>query len=214
MANPTLQIILLIFIISYLPPTIAIYKTVCDCSKPITKGLFSMSDPYYCKIKPIDRNLPTRMDYTLMTKIKPVQKWTGYTCSQWVKTKRVVGSFWIGAFDTSYFHDSKYVEPFDCWNMINNKKCGGNEIIQSGTTYKFYQEPIGEGAWYATKEYKTLNCLAETITITQETPEPSIRTPFGFHKVNILEGKFIFNYNTIVWHAPNPKHVSCETNVE
>ena len=66
-----------------------------------------MSDPYYCKIKPIDRNLPTRMDYTLMTKIKPVQKWTGYTCSQWVKTKRVVGSFWIGAFDTNYFHDSK-----------------------------------------------------------------------------------------------------------
>ena len=126
----------------------------------------------------------------------------------------MVGSFWIGAFDTSYFHDSKYVEPFDCWNMINNKKCGGNEIIQSGTTYKFYQEPIGEGAWYATKEYKTLNCLAETITITQETPESSIRTPFGFHKVNILEGKFIFNYNTIVWHAPNPKNVSCETNVE
>ena len=28
-----------------------------------------------------------------------------------------------------------------------------------------------------------------------------------------MEGKFIFNYNTIVWHAPNPKNVSCETNV-
>ena len=65
MANPTLQIILLTFIISYLPPTIAIYKTVCDCSKPITKGLFSMSDPYYCKTKPIDHDLPTRKDYTL-----------------------------------------------------------------------------------------------------------------------------------------------------
>ena len=210
MANPTLQLFLL-FIILYILPTDAIYKSVCDCSKPKAKGLLNLNDPYYCKITPPDHTEERLKDYEIITTVRPAQKWKAYTCSQWVKTKRIVGSFWIGSFDTTYFHDSMFVDPADCWNMVMNKKCGGNTIVHHGTTYTFSSEPVGEGKWYSTKEYKTLNCLAEEITMSQETPTSPLHSPFGYHNVSIQSEKFIFNHNTIVWRTQNVVNTTCST---
>ena len=210
MANPNLQLFLLLTIF-YFIPTEAIYKSVCDCSKPITKGLLDLNDPYYCKTNPPTHSVERVKEYELITKIRPVQKYKAYTCSQWVKTKRIIGSFWVGAFDTTYFNDPKYVDPMDCWNMVDHLKCGGNKVIHNGLTYSFSSEPAGDGSWYSTKEYKTVNCLAEEIAITQETPESPIHTPFGYHNVSIHAEKLIFNHNTIVWRTPNYSNVTCTT---
>ena len=210
MANPTLHLFLS-FAILYILPTDAIYKSVCDCSKPKAKGLLNLNDPYYCKTLPPEHSEEKLKDYEIITTVKPAQKWKAYTCSQWVKTKRIVGSFWIGSFDTTYFHDSMFVEPADCWNMVMNKKCGGNTIIQSGTTYTFSSEPVGDGKWYSTTDYKTLNCLAEEITMSQETPTSPLHSPFGYHNVSIQSEKFIFNHNTIVWRTQNVVNTTCST---
>ncbi|KAI9565081.1 hypothetical protein GHT06_008833 [Daphnia sinensis] len=55
--------------------------------------------------------------------------------------------------------------------MINDRKCGGNIMQASPTSLSFTATPTGKGAWYATREYHVLNCLAEEITLRQETPE-------------------------------------------
>ena len=210
MANPTLQLFLL-FLVLYILPTDAIYKSVCDCSKPKAKGLLNLNDPYYCKTTPPDHSEERQKDYELITTVRPAQKWKAYTCSQWIKTKRIVGSFWVGSFDTTYFHDSKIVQPDDCWNMVMNKKCGGNTIVHSGTTYTFSSEPVGDGKWYSTNDYTTLNCLAEEITMSQETPTSPLHSPFGYHNVSIQSEKFIFNHNTIVWRTQNVVNTTCST---
>ena len=210
MATPILKLFLL-FLFCPILSIHAIYFSVCDCSKPTTKGLLDLKDPYYCKTTPITHGSASRTDYSLITRLKPSLKWKAYTCSQWVKTKRIIGSFWIGSYDTTYLHDSKFVEPADCWNMVQNFKCGGNIMIKSGSTYTFSREPTGDGKWYATREYTTLNCLAEEITMTQESPNEPIHSPFGYHNVSIRDEKLIFNHNTVVWQTPQPKNVTCNT---
>ncbi len=202
----------LVFVASVLIiPTTAVYKSVCDCSKPITKGLIDLKDPYYCKTTPIDHGPVALKDYSLVTRLKPTLRWKAYTCSQWIKTKRIIGSFWIGSYDTTYFHDLKHVEPADCWRMVQNLKCGRNTMIQSGSTFTFSHEPTGDGHWYSTTEYTTLNCLAETITLSQASPDDPIHSPFGYHNISISNEHFFFNFNTIVWQTPRPTNNTCET---
>ncbi|KZR97246.1 Uncharacterized protein APZ42_007987, partial [Daphnia magna] len=53
--------------------------------------------------------------------------------------------------------------------------------------------------WYAIKEYQTLNCIAEQITLRQEIPDSPIESPFGLLNTTQQEGQFIQYQNTIVW---------------
>ncbi|KAI9549992.1 hypothetical protein GHT06_007060 [Daphnia sinensis] len=137
--------------------------------------------------------------YTLMTKQKPVKTWKGWTCKQWVRTKKITGSFWIGSFDTVFSQETKLISPLECWEMINDRKCGGNIMQASPTSLSFTATPTGEGAWYATREYHVLNCLAEEITLRQETPESQIESPFGYLNATQQDGQVTKNHNTIVW---------------
>ena len=78
----------------------------------------------------------------------------------------------------------------------------------SEKTYSFTQEPVWEGKWYATREYKVLNCLGQTKTLRAE--DGPIQSPFGIHNVSISAGHFSINHNTIVWNAPEkPKKANC-----
>ncbi|KAK4035894.1 hypothetical protein OUZ56_027973 [Daphnia magna] len=121
-----------------------------------------------------------------MTKQNPVKTWKGWTCKQWIKTKKITGSFWIGSFDTVYSQETKLLSAIECWEMAGT------------TTLSFTSTPTGEGKWYAIKEYHALNCLAEEITLKQETPESLVESPFGFLNTTQQEGEYTQNHNTIV----------------
>ncbi|KAK4037730.1 hypothetical protein OUZ56_029759 [Daphnia magna] len=72
--------------------------------------------------------------------------------------------------------------------------------MQTGPTgLSFTATPTGEAKWYAIKEYQTLNCIAEQITLRQEKPDSPIESPFGLLNTTQQEGQFIQNQNTIVW---------------
>ncbi|KAK4007240.1 hypothetical protein OUZ56_012400 [Daphnia magna] len=72
--------------------------------------------------------------------------------------------------------------------------------MQTGPTgLSFTATPTGEGKWYAIKEYQTLNCIAEQITLRQEKPDSPIESPFGLLNTTQQKGQFIQNQNTIVW---------------
>ncbi|KZS05673.1 Uncharacterized protein APZ42_031086 [Daphnia magna] len=88
----------------------------------------------------------------------------------------------VWSFDTVYSQETKLLSAIECWEMVNNKKCGGNLMQAGTTTLTFTSTPTGEGKWYAIKEYHALNCLAEEITLKQETPESLVESPFGILK--------------------------------
>ncbi|KAK4037694.1 hypothetical protein OUZ56_029725 [Daphnia magna] len=83
--------------------------------------------------------------------------------------------------------------------MVNDKKCGDNNMQTGPTGLSFTATPTGEGKWYAIKEYQTLNCIAKQITLRQEKPDSPIESPFGLLNTTQQEGEFIQNQNTIVW---------------
>ncbi|KZS02335.1 Uncharacterized protein APZ42_000668, partial [Daphnia magna] len=108
-------------------------------------------------------------------------------------------SFWIGSFDTVYFQETILITPFECWRMVNDKKRGDNNMQTGPTGLSFTATPTGEGKRYAIKEYQTLNCIAEQITLRQEKPDSPIESPFGLLNTTQQERQFIQNQNTIVW---------------
>ncbi|KZS06710.1 Uncharacterized protein APZ42_029739, partial [Daphnia magna] len=57
----------------------------------------------------------------------------------------------------------------------------------------FTATPTGESKWYAIKEYQTLNCIAEEITLRQEIPDHPIESRFGPLNTTQQEGQFIQN---------------------
>ena len=181
--------------------------TVCDCNKPNTRGLLDLTDPAFCGTNHADYpkyyNKPAK--YRIMTKQTYHLELEGLTCSEWVQTKRITGSFWYGSFDTEHFHTSRAVTQEECRNMKASKTCAGNKMIQNNKAYSFIQEPVGEGSWNSIKEYSVVNCVAHEITLRQEEPDGLLISPFGYHNVSITTGHFQFNHNTIVWNIPKEK---------
>ncbi|KAK4006533.1 hypothetical protein OUZ56_011687 [Daphnia magna] len=165
------------------------------------RGILDFELPYYCdNEKPETQHLPRiPTTYTLVTKQKPAATWKGWICRQWTKTKKITGSFWIGYFDTVYSQETILITPVECWRMVNDKKCGDNNMQTGPTGLSFTATPTGEGKWYAIKEYQTLNCIAEQTTLRQEKPDSPIESPFGLLNTTQQEGLFIQNQNTIVW---------------
>ena len=153
---------------------------VCDCNKAKTRGILDINKPYYCQNGAITPHKPRiTSTYTLVTKQKPIVTWKGWSCQQWVKSIKIVGSFWIGSFDTIPSQQTRLVSALECWEMINSRKCGENLMQSSATTLSFTASPTGEGKWYATREYHALNCLVEEITLKQNPDEHLIESPFG-----------------------------------
>ena len=174
---------------------------VCDCNKAKTRGILDINKPYYCQNGAIDTPHKPRIasTYTLVTKQKPIVTWKGWSCQQWIKSKKIVGSFWIGSFDTTFSQKTVLVSPIECWEMVNSRKCGDNLMQASDSTISFTASPTGEGKWYAIREYHVLNCLLEKITLKQNPEEHLIESPFGILNATQQDKQITYNHNTIVW---------------
>ena len=174
------QLLYICFLINFYPSH-PISINICDCARPKTRGLLDLTDPDYCTEHGSSSDMITAkqaVTYRIITKSTATLTFEGHTCSEWVQTKRIVGSFWIGSFDTTFFHTTRLVEPAECWNMVQSNKCAGNQMILTGKTSSFIQEPVGEGRWYATREYSVTNCLIQTINIKEDPETKQIITPF------------------------------------
>ncbi|KAK4028023.1 hypothetical protein OUZ56_017186 [Daphnia magna] len=199
--DPMQTLLFLLCLLHSLNPTYPIYASVCDCNNMKIRGILDFELPFYCdNEEPETQHLPRiPTTYTLVTKQKPATTWKGWTCRQWTKTKKITGSFWIGSFDTVYSQETILITPLECWRMVNDKKCGDNNMQTGPKGLSFTATPTGEVKWYAIKEYQTLNCIAEQITLRQKKPDSPIESPFGLLNTTQQEGQFIQNQNTIVW---------------
>ena len=194
------QATVFICLLTLITLTAALEITVCDCKAAKSRGILDIEKPHYCQ--PGKTNLKytqIQTEYTLITLQKPTVTWKGYSCQQWTKTKKIIGSFWIGSFDTTYAQTTKLVDTTDCWNMVLNRKCGDQVMQSSATSSSYMATPAGEGAWYDTKIYELTNCLVEEITLRQYASEDSIESPFGMLNATPADKHFIHNHNTIVW---------------
>ncbi|KAI9551259.1 hypothetical protein GHT06_002332 [Daphnia sinensis] len=154
-ATPKLQtsfssiqtILLTLFLLQNINPTHPIYATVCDCNNVKIRGILDLESPYYCNNDAMEKQHSTRIptSYTLITNQKPAATWKGWTCRQWTKTKKITGSFWIGSFDTIYSQETKLITPLECWRMVNDKKCGENNMQTGPTSISFTATPTGKG---------------------------------------------------------------------
>ncbi|KAK4007029.1 hypothetical protein OUZ56_012184 [Daphnia magna] len=140
-------LVFLLCLLHSLNPTYPIYASVCDCNNMTIRGILDFELPYYCdNEKPETQHLPRiPTTYTLVTKQKPAATWKGWTCRQWTKTKEITGSFWIGSFDTVYSQETILINPLECWRMVNDKKCGNNNMQTRPTGLSFTATPTGEG---------------------------------------------------------------------
>ncbi|KAI9550707.1 hypothetical protein GHT06_006210 [Daphnia sinensis] len=206
-------ILLTLCLLQHINPTHPIYATVCDCNNVKIRGILDLESPYYCNNDAMEKQYSTRIptSYTLITNQKPAATWKGWTCRQWTKTKKITGSFWIGSFDTIYSQETKLITPLECWRMVNDKKCGENNMQTGPTSISFTATPTGEGKWYTIKEYHTLNCIAEKITLRQERPDQPIESPFGLLNTTQQEGQYFINQNVIVWGERTTNHSYSQT---
>lgn len=61
-------------------------------------------------------------------------------------------------------------------------------MVGQGDTLSFdhdIHDPSGKGKWYSIKEYSTLNCMDQNITLKQELPTSDIESPFEILKPNV-----------------------------
>ncbi|KAI9555943.1 hypothetical protein GHT06_018484 [Daphnia sinensis] len=54
---------------------------------------------------------------------------------------KITGSFWIGSFDTIYSQETKLITPLECWRLVNDKKCGENNMQTGPTSISFIATP-------------------------------------------------------------------------
>ncbi len=151
--------------------------------------------------KPISYRIAAKEDITF--------KIEGLVCSQWIETKRITGSFWLGSCDTEYLHTTKEVSPTDCWGMKLKLECAGNRNAVNGKTYSYVHEPTGDGKWMSIKEYSVVNCLAQEIELRRDRVGGPILSPFGSHNVSLGVDHLVVNHNTIVWIEPNKVTDGC-----
>ncbi|EFX66897.1 hypothetical protein DAPPUDRAFT_115919 [Daphnia pulex] len=154
--------------------------SICDCTKPVTRGLLDLTDPEYCfKLHNAKedgyKSMSKPVNYKVVTTMDTVLKLKGLVCSQWIETKRITGSFRIGSYDTEHFHTTKSVDPKECWDMKLQLNCGGNRNVVN----------------------------AQDIELRQEYKDGPILSPFGAHNVSLEAEKLFINHNTLVWHKPN-----------
>ncbi|EFX65393.1 hypothetical protein DAPPUDRAFT_117305 [Daphnia pulex] len=174
----------------------------------VTRGLLDLTDPEYCfKLHNAKedgyKSMSKPVNYKVVTTMDTVLKLQGLVCSQWIETKRITGSFWIGSYDTEHFHATKAVDPKECWDMKLQLNCAGNRNVVNGKTYSYIQKPNGQGKWISITEYSVVNFLAQDIELRQEDKDGPILSPFGAHNVSLEAEKLFINHNTLAWHKSN-----------
>nr|CAH0102648.1 unnamed protein product [Daphnia galeata] len=76
-----------------------------------------------------EKVLSKPISYRIATKEDTEFKIEGLVCSQWIETKRITGSFWLGSYDNEYLHTTKEERGNECqvkeYSVVN---CLAQEI--------------------------------------------------------------------------------------
>jgi hypothetical protein len=195
---------LFLFLLSYVPITLAFNVTICDCSNSQKQQIFKFSEQCNVPLTPH----PILYDYSIFTDHPESINFPAYICSRWKKQLIIQSSILI----LLSFTERDKTFPIDtsekeCRDLVMRKKCESYDMVhdrQSGEngerTWQYEKEPSGPRSWWLGGiTYETTNCLLKEITLKKYCDEEScyILTPYG--KVTSTGGFYSHNHNTIVW---------------
>ncbi|KAK4006773.1 hypothetical protein OUZ56_011931 [Daphnia magna] len=96
--------------------------------------------------------------------------------------------------------------PSDCNDMINHKKCNGNEMKASDNKYVFYHEPKTLKYWMSTVTAEIINCDLEKVQIYQQSEDTNFQTPIG--TASATAGNLSHNHLTLAWDTTYTHHTA------
>ena len=205
------------FLISSLVIAIAVDQAqpltidTCNCSQAVTKGTIDLEDPDYCS-HPEPVETPKQVIYTLFTKDREPITWDGYACTQWLASKEISTNFLL-SHDTVFKKQILQVSANECWATAQYPyTCVTNPMAKDGKTYRYLQEPEGEGYWMTTQAYTSKNCITQTILLSKECHDCPVMSPFGILANNSMLEFSNHNDLTIVWKNPDPQEPTCGIN--
>ena len=202
-----IQILLIITFLTF-DTTNGIILDLCDCSNTENSGPIDFAPPPYCLDSRIVER-PKEIEYKLYTKTKEPLTFTGYSCSQWLSLKEISTNL-LFAHDTIFKKTVKQVSRDECWKTaIQPLTCDNQKMTKEGKTFKYVQEPEGEGQWMTTQRYMTRNCITQE-PLWKNCPECPVQSAFGTLTNNTDDGFAIHNDITIVWLVPDKKNVTCD----
>lgn len=134
---------------------------IAHCSKPIPVGILDPAIPSYCNVPKINNN-PIVINYEVFTAIKPKIERDDHICTQWVKTKHVVGYF-FGGCDTTFTERTIDVAPNECWRMALLNLCGDNKMTLNGEEISYISDPEGKGQWFSDITYSATSFVLQNI---------------------------------------------------
>ncbi|KAI9555920.1 hypothetical protein GHT06_018452 [Daphnia sinensis] len=125
--------------------------TVCDCAEPSNMGIIQFPDPD-CRPK-VNVTSAVAVRYVIYSDERAAEKFPGFLCARWRNIHRVTMTFFgqIVVVPEKIPIDSTVL---DCYNMINKKLCGINEMTPADGKYVFSQEPQSGGYWMRTCEVR------------------------------------------------------------
>ncbi|XP_032798015.2 uncharacterized protein LOC116934643 [Daphnia magna] len=172
----------------------AFETTVCDCSEPKNMGIIQFSDS---NCKPETNNTDTvQVKYTVYSDERAAVKFPGFICAQWINIRRITKTF-FGQLVIVPDKISIDTTPTECYDMINNKRCGEHHMTLSDNKYVFGRDPEIVGYWLQTIDSEILNCVLEQVQLYQQMEDEDFSTPIG--KASAKSGNLSHNHLTLVW---------------
>ena len=193
--------VIILLTVFLLPSAFSLSITTCDCSNSTVVGLFGLDEPPYCKVPKVNTP-PVIIDYDLFVSEKPVIKFKGFICFQWIKTKNIVGYF-FGGYDTTFSETVLEVSPDTCWQLALSNLCNGNKMSVDNNERSFIGSPDGKKIWFSDVSYSVTNCIVRQIELKKDCPTCPVTSPSLGLLSNDSEVNFnIHNHRTIVWNNP------------
>lgn len=186
----------LLLIVVALRTSLSLPIVACNCSSPNNLGLLDLEESTLCGPEEVEQ--PVEVSYRLFTKDKPKLAFDGHICTMWIKIKQIDGYF-FGSYDTTFHTISQEVPAELCWKWKQTQMCFDNAMHFNGNTWEFSRNPVGEGIWMTSRQYKVVNCRIKTIKLEQECINCPIKSPYGIVTNISTVNHVISNLVTIVW---------------
>jgi len=184
----------------------------CDCSVKELIGTLRHDIDVECSTETIESEIDVA--YTVRRRKKPAKMFKAYMCSRWLVAKTVT-TFLLGGRDTVPLKPRPVpVSRNECYLMAAYKDCKGEKMIKDGNVYSYKADPVGEGSWWTTVTYETMNCVLEETTVEKECNDCHTTTVWGTLAVDPDREFAEHNHIMYIWN--NTEHIGdkkCEMEV-
>lgn len=199
------------FALIFLPLSTAPLKiSVCNCTRPVVRGVLDLQDSTYCSEQPTVVS-STPVSYKFLNRKSAYLEFSGYQCIRWSE-KKVISWTYFEAQDTVFYRDVAKVYPPECWLTVYPPyHCNGNEMKGDDNMRRYIQKPIGDGKRFNTVVHEVINCVTQRVVLKAACPTCEIISPLGpLKNVSLSDRVAYINDVVVVGQIPHLPPSTCE----